>query len=123
MRPIQFVSGPQARRWEPRMTYCVALRVNAGLVMLADTRTNAGLDDISRFRKLFTYDVPGERVLGVMMSGNLSITQGVHSILSRAIRNSADDPGVETLLNCDSMFRAAQIVGEDRKSTRLNSSH
>src|SRR3546814_10392458 len=47
-----------------------------------------------------------------MMSGNLSITQGVHSILSRAIRNSADDPGVETLLNCDSMFRAAQIVGE-----------
>src|SRR3546814_1799753 len=88
------------------MTYCVALRVKAGLVMLADTRTNAGLDDISRFRKLFTYDVPGERVLGVMMSGNLSITQGVHSILSRAIRNSADDPGVETLLNCDSMFRA-----------------
>src|SRR3546814_20082471 len=47
-----------------------------------------------------------------MMSGNLSITQGVHSILSCAIRNSADDPGVETLLNCDSMFRAAQIVGE-----------
>src|SRR3546814_6507599 len=87
------------------MTYCVALRVKAGLVMLADTRTNAGLDDISRFRKLFTYDVPGARVLGVMMSGNLSITQGVHSILSRAIRNSADDPGVETLL--------------DRKSTRL----
>src|SRR3546814_8139524 len=45
----------------PRMTYCVALRVKAGLVMLADTRTNAGLDDISRFRKLFTYEVPGER--------------------------------------------------------------
>src|SRR3546814_20071794 len=45
-------------------------------------------------------------------SSDLSITQGVHSILSRAIRNSADDPGVETLLNCDSMFRAAQIVGE-----------
>src|SRR3546814_12307441 len=94
------------------MTYCVSLRVKAGLVMLADTRTNAGLDDISRLRKLFTYDVPGERVLGVMMSGNLSITQGVHSILSRAIRNSADDPGVETISNCDSMFRAAQIVGE-----------
>src|SRR3546814_18249661 len=83
-RPIQWVSGPQARRWEPRMTYCVALRVKAGLVMLADTRTNAGLDDISRFRTLFTYDVPGERVLGVMMSGNMSITQGVHSLLSRA---------------------------------------
>src|SRR3546814_13924598 len=93
------------------MTYCVALRVKAGLVMLADTRTNAGLDDISRFRKLFNYDVPGERVLGVMMTGNLSITQGVHSILSRAIRNSADDTGAETLLKCDSMLRTAQIAG------------
>src|SRR3546814_5881672 len=104
------------------MTYCVALGVKAGLVRLADTRTNSGLDDISRFRKLFTYDVPGERVLGVMMSGNRSITQGVPSILSRAIRNSADDPGVETLLNCDSMFRAAQIVGEALHRTEENTS-
>lgn len=94
------------------MTYCVALRVNAGIVMLADTRTNAGMDNISRFRKLFTYEVPGERVIGMMMSGNLSITQGVKTILSRAIQKSAAEPGVETILNCDSMFRAAQIVGD-----------
>src|SRR3546814_18239151 len=103
MRPIQWVSGPQARRWEPRMTYCVALRVKAGLVMLADTRTNAGLDDLSRFRMLFTYDVPGARVLGLMMSCNLSITQAVHSIPSRSIRNSDYAPHVATLFNCDSI--------------------
>lgn len=94
------------------MTYCVAARVNAGIVMLADTRTNAGMDNISRYRKLFTYEVPGDRALGILMSGNLSITQGVKTILSRAIKRAEEDPDVETILNCDSMFRAAQIVGE-----------
>ncbi|MBK5264852.1 MAG: peptidase [Alphaproteobacteria bacterium] len=94
------------------MTYCVALRVNAGIVMLADTRTNAGMDNISRFRKLFTYEVPGERAIGLMMSGNLSITQGVKTVLSRSIKQSESDANIETILNCDSMFRAAQIVGD-----------
>ena len=93
------------------MTYCVAVRVNAGIVMLADTRTNAGMDNISRFQKLFTYEVPGERAIGILMSGNLSITQGVQSILSRAIEKCAGDPGVETILNCESMFRVAQLAG------------
>jgi putative proteasome-type protease len=94
------------------MTYCVAVRVDAGIVMLADTRTNAGMDNISRFRKLFTYEVPGERAIGILMSGNLSITQGVKTILSRAINESALDKDVETILNCDSMFRVAQIAGD-----------
>ncbi|MCF8708212.1 peptidase [Rhizorhapis sp. SPR117] len=80
--------------------------------MLADTRTNAGMDNISRFRKLFTYEVPGERAIGMMMSGNLSITQGVKTVLSRAIKQSESDANIETILNCDSMFRAAQIVGD-----------
>lgn len=93
------------------MTYCVALRVNAGIVALADTRTNAGVDNISRFRKLFTYEVPGERAIMMMTSGNLSITQGVKTTLSRAIKKSAENPDVETILNCESMFRVAQIVG------------
>ena len=94
------------------MTYGVAVRVDAGLVMLADTRTNAGMDNISRFQKLFTYEVPGERAIGILMSGNLSITQGVQSILSRAIEKCAGDPGVETILNCESMFRVAQLAGD-----------
>lgn len=98
------------------MTYCVAVRVNEGLVMLSDTRTNAGMDNIARFRKTFTYDVPGERALALMCSGNLSITQEVKSFLSRRIKDSADDPEIETILNCATMHRAAQLVGDAMRS-------
>ncbi|MEC9018284.1 MAG: peptidase, partial [Pseudomonadota bacterium] len=76
------------------MTYCVAVRVDQGLVMLSDTRTNAGMDNIARFRKSFTYHVPGERAITLLCSGNLSITQGVKSLLSKAIKESAFDPDV-----------------------------
>lgn len=94
------------------MTYCVGLRLDAGLVMLSDTRTNAGLDNISRFGKMFTWERPGERALCLMTAGNLSITQGVVTALNEAC--ARDDAGeeVETVLNCVSMFRAAQLVGE-----------
>ncbi|WP_066521835.1 peptidase [Sphingobium cloacae] len=94
------------------MTYCVAVRVDQGLVMLSDTRTNAGMDNIARFRKTFTYVNPGERAIALLCSGNLSITQGVKSMLGRAIKDSALDPDVETILNCPTMHRVAQIVGE-----------
>ena len=94
------------------MTYCVAVRVNQGLVMLSDTRTNAGMDNIARFRKSFTYKVPGERAITLMCSGNLSITQGVKTMLGQAIKDSQLDPDVETILNCATMHRVAQIVGE-----------
>ncbi len=94
------------------MTYCVAVRVDQGLVMLSDTRTNAGMDNIARFRKTFTYCVPGERAIALMCSGNLSITQGVKTMLGRAIKDSQLDPGVETIMNCPTMHRVAQIVGD-----------
>ena len=94
------------------MTYCVAVRVDQGLVMLSDTRTNAGMDNIARFRKSFTYSVPGERAMVLMCSGNLSITQGVKAILGRAIKDSHFDPEIETILNCATMHRAAQLVGD-----------
>jgi putative proteasome-type protease len=94
------------------MTYCVAVRVDQGLVMLSDTRTNAGMDNIARFRKTFTYLMPGERAITLLCSGNLSITQGVKAVLSRAIKDSQDDPAVETILNCPTMHRVAQIVGD-----------
>ena len=94
------------------MTYCVAVRVDQGLVMLSDTRTNAGMDNIARFRKSFTYTVPGERAITLLCSGNLSITQGVKARLSKAIKDAKIDPDVETILNCDTMHRAAQIVGD-----------
>ena len=59
------------------MTYCVGLKLKAGLVLLSDTRTNAGVDNIARFRKMFLFEEPGERVLALMTAGNLGITQGV----------------------------------------------
>ena len=94
------------------MTYCVGIRLNEGLVLLADTRTNAGVDNISTYRKLFTWVTPGERAIAMMCSGNLSITQGVITRLNRAIKQSANDEKAETILNADTMFRVAQIVGE-----------
>jgi putative proteasome-type protease len=100
------------------MTYCVALRVEAGLVMLSDTRTNAGLDNIAMFRKTFTYEVPGERAIALLCSGNLSVTQEVRAKLSRALKDGAEDPEIETLLNCKTMHRAAQIVGDAMKEVQ-----
>ena len=92
------------------MTYCCGILVREGLVMAADTRTNAGLDNISTFRKLNTYHQPGERVLTLAASGNLSISQSVISLLNEGIAHAgAEEP--ETLMNVPTMFRAAQLVG------------
>src|SRR5262249_8397423 len=63
------------------MTYCCGILVRDGLVMIADTRTNAGLDNISVFRKLHTYALPDERIMAIASSGNLSLSQSVLSIL------------------------------------------
>jgi putative proteasome-type protease len=100
------------------MTYCVAIRVDSGLVMLSDTRTNAGMDNLGRFRKTFTWDVPGERVIAMMCSGNLSITQEVRATLLNTIREGEKDPEIETLLNCASLHRAAHIVGDAMASVQ-----
>ena len=59
------------------MTYCCAMRLNDGLVMISDTRTNAGVDHISVFRKLYTFGIEGERFIAIKTSGNLATTQAV----------------------------------------------
>ncbi len=94
------------------MTYCVSVRLDAGLVMLADTRTNAGVDRVARFRKMFTWEAPGERAICLMTAGNLSLTQGVVTRIDQRIRESRGGEEVETILNAASMYRVAQIVGE-----------
>ena len=94
------------------MTYCVGLRLDAGLVMLSDTRTNAGLANISRFGKLFHWERPGNRAIVAMTAGNLSITQGVITALDTACRRASAGEDVECLLNCESMWRAAQLASE-----------
>ena len=92
------------------MTYCAGILVDEGLVMLADTRTNAGFDDISTYRKLRIYETPGERVLAVASSGNLSVTQMALSILEEGLTNPETGER-ETLAHAPTMFRAAQLAG------------
>jgi putative proteasome-type protease len=78
--------------------------------MIADTRTNAGLDNISVFRKLHTFADPGERIMAIATSGNLSITQSVLSILREGLEGPATGER-ETLMNAPTMFQAAQRIG------------
>jgi putative proteasome-type protease len=91
------------------MTYCCGILVHDGLVMIADTRTNAGLDNISVFRKLHSFAVPGERAFAIASAGNLSVTQSVLSLLEEGLENPSG--ARETLMNAPTMFQAAQRVG------------
>ncbi len=90
------------------MTYCVAMRLNAGLVFLADSRTNAGVDQISTFRKMTVFEHPGERLLVLMSAGNLAVTQAVRQLVCE----SGSDASAPTLWNVKSLFDAVRIVGE-----------
>ena len=92
------------------MTYCCGILVREGLVMIADTRTNAGLDNISTFRKLHTFIEPGERVMALATSGNLSLSQSVVSLLTEGMENPATGE-IETLKNAPTMFQAASRIG------------
>ena len=78
--------------------------------MIADTRTNAGLDNVSTFRKLHLYTEPGERVLALASSGNLSLSQSVRSTLTEGVENPETGER-ETLMNAPTMFQAAQRIG------------
>ncbi len=93
------------------MTYCCGILVRDGMVMIADTRTNAGLDNISTFRKLNMFRQPGERVMALAASGNLSFSQSVVSMLREGIENP-EGGEVATLMNAPTMFQAAQRIGD-----------
>jgi putative proteasome-type protease len=92
------------------MTYCCGILVREGLVMFADTRTNAGVDNIATFRKLHVFKDPGKRIMAIASAGNLSISQSVVSILTEGYDNPETGEH-ETLMNAPSMFQAAQRVG------------
>jgi putative proteasome-type protease len=92
------------------MTYCCGILVRDGLVMIADTRTNAGLDNISTFRKLTVFSEPGERIMALASAGNLSISQSVVSMLNEGVENPETEE-IETLKNAPTMFQAAQRIG------------
>ena len=92
------------------MTYCVGILVREGLVMVADTRTNAGLDNIATFRKLHLFEKPGEVVMTMATAGNLAVSQSVLTMVSEGMEDP-DTQKVETLTDMPSMFKAAQFVG------------
>ena len=100
------------------MTYCVALRLNRGLVFAADTRTNAGVDNIAQFRKIHYWRKPGERVLVLLAAGNLSLTQSVVSLLNEQLVEREEEPEAVNLFNVPSMYRATRLVGDAVRSIR-----
>ena len=99
------------------MTYCVAMRLNRGLVFAADTRTNAGIDNVAQYRKLYFWRKPGDRVLVLLSAGNLAISQSVISVLNEQMTAETAGDGL-SLLTVTSMYRAARIVGEALREVR-----
>ena len=93
------------------MTYCVGLLLNEGMVLLSDTRTNAGLDNISTYRKMFTFEEPGERVIVIMTAGSLSVSQTAIAQLREAIDNPEATPDTSIML-APTLLQVAGIVGD-----------
>ncbi|MCF2872601.1 peptidase [Octadecabacter sp. G9-8] len=95
------------------MTYCVGLRLNSGLVFMSDTRTNAGVDNFSTTKKMFTWNVEGDRVITVMTAGNLATTQALISLLDE--RSKITSERNPTILELPTMFQIARLVGATLK--------
>ncbi|WP_417774013.1 peptidase [Stappia sp.] len=99
------------------MTYCVGLKLERGLVMAADTRTNAGFDNVATYKKLHVWEKPGDRVICLMAAGNLAVTQSVVSLLSE--RLSREENGAsKSLFSAETMFQAARLVGQAVRDVR-----
>ncbi|MER8546770.1 peptidase [Mesorhizobium sp. M1182] len=102
------------------MTYCVGLKIDRGLVFMSDTRTNAGMDSISTFRKMHVWEEPGERVIVLMSAGNLATTQAVVSLLDERTKAVAERRA--TLLETPSMYQTVRLVGDTVKEVIASSS-
>lgn len=97
------------------MTYCVGMVLDRGLVLMSDTRTNSGVDNISVFRKMFHWTVPGERIISLMTAGNLATTQAVISKLEE--RTKAPEDRQNSLLGIPTMFQVAVETGKLLRTT------
>jgi putative proteasome-type protease len=96
------------------VTYCIGVALESGLVMLSDTRTNAGVDDIATFGKMFVWEKPDDRVITLCTAGNLAVSQAVVNMLEEGL--PGDDGEIETLWSVPSMFRAARLVSRAVRS-------
>lgn len=90
------------------MTYCLGILLDEGLVFASDSRTNAGVDSVATFRKLFVFDQPGERMIALLTAGNLAITQEVISMVERGLYT---DDTSRSLFQVETLFDAAKVVG------------
>jgi putative proteasome-type protease len=97
------------------MTYCVGITLQDGLIFASDSRTNAGVDNIASFCKMRMFERPGERALVTLTSGNLAISQGTVNLLQQQAR----DPNRLNLWNCQSMYDAANLLGDALRETQL----
>jgi len=97
------------------MTYCVAMALDAGMIFASDSRTNAGVDQIARFSKMRTFARDGDRVIVMLSSGNLSLTQNAISVLEQRIR--AGDDHLH-LMNAPSMFDVARVLGDSLREVK-----
>ncbi len=97
------------------MTYCVATMIDAGIVFASDSRTNAGVDNISTFRKMKIFERAGERVLVVLSSGNLAMTQATLNGLDQ--QNRREEAG-RSLMNVSSMYEVAELIGAALREVR-----
>ncbi len=94
------------------MTYCVGMLLDTGLVFLSDSRTNAGVDQISSFRKVTVFEKTGERVMVLLSSGNLAISQALGNILREQIGGLVPGKEEDNLMTSVNMFEAARVVGD-----------
>ena len=97
------------------MTYCVGTMLDAGMVFASDSRTNAGVDHVSSYRKMHVFAAEGERVIVILMSGNLSVTQSTISLLDHNARNP---DAHKTVMDAISMYEVAELVGGALREVR-----
>lgn len=95
------------------MTYAVGMRLNRGLVFMSDTRTNAGVDNVSTFNKMFNWTVTGDRSITLLTAGNLATTQATVSLLEERTKAPADRS--PSILEAPTMFQVAQLVADTLK--------
>lgn len=102
------------------MTYCIGMRLDRGLVLMSDTRTSAGVDNFAVSKKMFTWEVPGERAITIMTAGNLATTQSMISLLEE--RSVSEVDRAPSILQEPTMFQVARLVGSTLREVISTSS-
>jgi putative proteasome-type protease len=100
------------------MTYCVGLMVDDGMVLLSDTRTNAGFDNISTYKKMFTFEDPGKRIIVILTAGSLSVTQTVIAKLEEATESGPENK--YSVFGPSTTLQVAEMIGALLSEVSIN---